>query len=100
MDAKEFLSERKRMCDSFGNFCTGCPASNLSGCRKIRLTNAEMDKLIEAVEKWSKDHPRITNRDKFRAVFGSDIGINVITMHSNPAISITDDWLNEEYKEP
>lgn len=100
MDAKEFLLERKRMCDAFGSSCAGCPAYNLNSCRRIRLTNAEMDGFIEAVEKWSKDHPIVTNRDKFREIFGPDIGINVVTMHSNPAISITDYWLNKEYKKP
>ena len=100
MDAKKFLSERKRMCDSYGSCCNGCPVSNLNNCLTIHLTNNEMDELIEAVEKWSKHHPGITNRDKFREVFGSDIGINVITMRSNPVVSITDDWLNKEYKAP
>ena len=85
MDAKEFLSERERMCDAFISCCDGCPASNLSDCRRIRLTDAEKDELIEAVERWSKHHPKMTNGDKFREVFGLPV-------------TITDDWLNKEYK--
>ena len=100
MDAKEFLSERKRMCNTFGTTCVGCPLYDLDRCSRILLADTEIDKYIKTIEKWSEDHPKITNGDKFREVFGSYIGINVITMHSNPAISITDDWLNEEYKEP
>ena len=32
MDAVKFIKERNRMCKSFGDGCTGCPASDDCGC--------------------------------------------------------------------
>lgn len=37
----------------------------------IRVYNAF--EIIDAVEKWSKEHPVITNRDKFKEIFGWEI---------------------------
>ena len=41
MDAVKFIEERNRMCKSFGDRCTGCPAYNgcndkLCGCAVIQ----------------------------------------------------------------
>ena len=70
MDALEFLKERKRMCESFGDKCTGCPAlkvyKNEPYCAvgvESMLVNAT-DQIV-TVEQWSKEHPRKTRQSVF-----------------------------------
>lgn len=58
MDAKEFWKEFGRMCDS--NLCGDCPANDLY-CSHTMAFNANNDtSIVDAVEKWSKEHPRKT----------------------------------------
>ncbi len=64
MDALEFLSERKRMCNFF-EACKDCPLEKencdcLSGC-----TDSEMKMNVSTVEQWSKEHPRKTRQSVF-----------------------------------
>lgn len=67
MDAVKFIEERKRMCESFGMSCEGCPAF---GTNEDALCCAvEKESLLDAtaqiaiVEKWSAAHPRKTRQD-------------------------------------
>lgn len=69
MDVVKFIEERNRMCKSFGNRCTGCPASNGSDddlCCIVSVTSTlDAKEQIAIVEKWSKEHPRKTRQDVF-----------------------------------
>lgn len=64
MDAVKFIEERNRMCKSFGDRCTGCPASN-GGCAVSQESTLDATAQITIVEKWSVAHPRKTRRDVF-----------------------------------
>lgn len=64
MDAVEFFRERKRMCIYYSN-CTGCPLQK----EECRINNLTADKdcvrIINAVEQFSKEHPRKTRQSVF-----------------------------------
>ena len=64
MDALEFLKERGRMCLSYGT-CIGCPLEEVK-CTLVSSTSAEeYEKIIAAVEQWSKEHPLKTRQSVF-----------------------------------
>lgn len=80
MDAVEFIEERNRMCDYYrgGNAlsgCAECPAFQMA-CSSVKLVAAEY---IDAVEQWSREHPRKTRQDVFleqwpnAAVYGDGV---------------------------
>ena len=64
MDALEFLKERKRMCNSY-NGCGGCPLERGNCILNIITSNEERERIITAVEQWSKEHPRKTRQRVF-----------------------------------
>ncbi len=65
---KKFLKERKRMCNSFEG-CEECPADNdkdgYGGCVFSIMSEYPIEKQIEIVEKWSKEHPQKTRQTNF-----------------------------------
>nr|DAU88033.1 MAG TPA: hypothetical protein [Caudoviricetes sp.] len=64
MDAVKFIEERNRMCKSFGDRCTGCPASN-GGCAVIQESTLDATDQVAMVEEWSAAHPRKTRQSVF-----------------------------------
>lgn len=88
MDAVKYLKESNRMCYSI-NFCTECPLDKENLCANS-VTNGEEEKVVMLVEQWSKEHPLITNRQKFQQVFGRPLH-----RIKNPT-----GWWDEEYKPP
>lgn len=64
MDAVRFIKERTRMCESFGDRCTGCPASN-GGCAVSQESTLDATAQIAIVEEWSAAHPRKTRQSMF-----------------------------------
>lgn len=95
MEVIDFLKEAHRMCKSYAD-CKGCPLVN-SPCGFIRCivdhSGAEMRCVTKVVEQWSKEHPIITNAQKFEEVFGwpqSDID----------SLRYARSWWDEPYKEP
>lgn len=62
MDAKEFWKEFGRMCTS--NLCSDCPAQDLY-CSNTTAFNNNDTRIVDAVEKWSKEHPRKTRQSVF-----------------------------------
>ena len=70
MDAVKFIEERNRMCKSFGDRCTGCPASNacndkLCYCVVAQEPTLDATAQIAIVEEWSAAHPRKTRQSEF-----------------------------------
>ena len=68
MDALEYLKEKNRMCyrNSEYQHCSICPfESECCQCEDDRPEEA-----VRIVEEWSKAHPKQTNADKFKEVFG------------------------------
>lgn len=47
------IKDLKRMCDSYGDYCTGCPLYNP---KKICTPNAIIDNVDEIVDKWVASH--------------------------------------------
>ena len=61
MDALKFIKEFYRMCDCYsGGFCKGCPRKEEPSCDSSTMSDEELAKLINDVEKWSKEHPQRT----------------------------------------
>lgn len=89
MDAKKYIEEYNRMCEFYdGLECRACPGNHID----CNLDNLEM---IDIVEKWSKEHPKITNAMKFEEVFGFKLS------RSDPSseyLYMPENWLNQEYK--
>lgn len=70
MDAVKFIEERNRMCKSFGDRCTGCPASDACGCCAVdqavdQASTLDAADQVAIVEKWSAAHPRKTRQSVF-----------------------------------
>lgn len=66
MDTIKFLEERKRMCESFGDECKGCPANScIYKCKLDVNTSTEAAQQIKLVEEWSAAHPRKTRQSVF-----------------------------------
>lgn len=64
MDAVRFIKERTRMCESFGDRCNGCPASN-GGCAVGQESTLDATDQVAMVEDWSAAHPRKTRQSMF-----------------------------------
>ena len=64
MDALEFLMERRRMCDSYGD-CEGCPLEGTECVIKDMMSEDTCKRIVAAVEQWSKEHPRKTRQSVF-----------------------------------
>ena len=70
MDAVKFIEERNRMCKSFGDRCTGCPASDAFGCCAVdqavdQASTLDATAQVAIVEEWSAAHPRKTRQSVF-----------------------------------
>nr|DAL38840.1 MAG TPA_asm: hypothetical protein [Caudoviricetes sp.] len=69
MDVVKFIEERNRMCKSFGDGCTGCPAFKDGDydlcCVVDQESTLDAAEQIAVVEKWSAEHPRKTRQDVF-----------------------------------
>lgn len=63
MDAVEFLKERSRMCEMYGK-CECCELVR-GGCNCMPYETGNPEKVVEIVEKWSKDNPAYTYYDEF-----------------------------------
>lgn len=72
MDALKFIEERNRMCDRYWQAdgdCDGCPLVYTRECNEMRNmvddSGKAVGKVVEIVEKWSKEHPRKTRQSVF-----------------------------------
>ena len=64
MDALEFFKERKRLCDSYSD-CCDCPLGSSSCVINHATSDEDCERIITAVEQWSKEHPRKTRQSVF-----------------------------------
>lgn len=76
MDALKFVEERNRMCERYWQVdgdCDGCPLIDERECNELRNmvddAGKAVGKVVEIVEKWSKEHPRKTRQDVFLEMF-------------------------------
>lgn len=64
MDAVEFLVERKRMCNSYSG-CCDCPLRRIHCVINHATSDEDHERIVTAVEQWSKEHPRKTRQSLF-----------------------------------
>lgn len=64
MDALEFLMERKRMCNSYSG-CCDCPLRSIHCVINHATSDEDHERIVTAVEQWSKEHPRKTRQSVF-----------------------------------
>ncbi len=109
MDAVEYIKERERMCADHDD-CVGCglrcEIRGLCGEDAMRVED-----VVRVVEQWSREHPVMTNAQKFEEVFGEKPTISNGELMCPPIVfreskdcsckcSECDQWWNEPYKEP
>lgn len=95
---KTVMREYTRMCE--GNMrCENCPiASNNNGigiaCHLfVRKFPEEAERIIM---QWAEEYPVMTNRKKFKEVFGKDL-FKLLSVEESWSDTLK--WLDEEYKE-
>lgn len=64
MDAVEFIKERDRMCNTYGN-CALCPACLDNECIVARRSSFAPEQQINTVTVWAEQHPRKTRQSVF-----------------------------------
>ena len=90
MDAVRFIEDFGHICSHYD--CRECPLYN-EPCDLVGTSLENAEKIVAIVEQWAKEHPRMTNRQKFKEIFGIDAADTLLdTFHST--------WLGKEYKEP
>lgn len=116
MDAEKYIKENHRMCDSYSN-CAGCPMmvqKNNNGVDCTKFAYSHPSEAVEVIEKWSKEHPIMTNAMKFKEVFGCEPLTGDTDSHKYLCAPIEkradkcpfldcrecDEWWDREYKEP
>ena len=88
MDAVRFVEDFGYICSHYD--CQECPLYN-ERCDLVGTSQKDAEKIVAIVEQWSKEHPPMTNRQKFKEVFGTDAIYMMEKFHSG--------WLGEEYME-
>lgn len=64
MDALKFMKESRRMCDYYPR-CFECPGADEPNCNIEEMSNEELEKFVNIVEQWSKEHPKRTRLQDF-----------------------------------
>lgn len=108
MEFQEFWKSYKRMCDKHST-CEICPMNRMrfdfNGiCVKAIEKNPQQAEQI--VEQWAKENQVVTNGDKFQELFGIELKSSerydgYCLLAGNDGIAKdSEEWLNQEYKEP
>ena len=85
---KTVIKNFKRICESY-KVCEGCPLTkDGSLCSRFMIEYPE--EAEHTIMQWAAEHPMITNRDKFKEVFGLD--------YLDPLPGGGSAWLTAEYK--
>lgn len=101
MDAVKFFKEKERMCETTST-CFECPVRGR--CNPSHGTAEE----VAAVEKWSEEHPLVTNGQKVQELipytallrsWASAIGNEPIDDSDVVKMIIPRDWWDAPYKE-
>ena len=98
MDAVKFLREKNRMCKTHG--CIHCPMGRIKRNDYKLCADYIRDcpeQAVAIVERWSSEHPIVTNRQKMKEIFGKSIP-NVFLPELSDALELKS-WLDAEYKE-
>lgn len=104
MDALEFLKVRSRMTKNCGMDCVDCPLYYANNNKKLgckRFETLYPDEAIKIVEEWGKEHPFISNMDKYKEIIRETFGDNFIDIchEKNVPICRCEDFNCSECKE-
>lgn len=100
----EVMKQKERLCKSIED-CTQCVMScdyNGIGCNCIEFFRLHPKEAEEIIMKWVKEHPLMTNADKFKEVFGFRPDKCPTTFCNTQKCAVCDGyrfWV-QEYKEP
>lgn len=81
MDALEYFKIRSRMTNNCNESCDICPLSYDNNSKKISCGEFESlypNEAIKIVEEWGKEHPFISNMDKYKEIIRETFGDNFI----------------------
>ena len=68
MDAVKYLKYRNKMCEMYK--CTECPIYEYADSYSCDEVNIEkLEKVVDIVEKWAKEHPGKTRQSEFLKLF-------------------------------
>lgn len=68
MDAVEYVKTQFRLCRSKDS-CSECPLQDKENCCCIMDTIEYVEKAVQIVEQWAKEHPVKTRQSEFLKVF-------------------------------
>lgn len=68
MDAVEYVKTQYRLCRSKDN-CSECPLQDKENCCCIMDTIEYVEKAVQIVEQWAKEHPVKTRQSEFLKLF-------------------------------
>jgi hypothetical protein len=68
MDAVEYIKTRCRLCKSKDR-CSECPLRNKEDGRCVAYVSEYVEKAVQIVEQWAKDHPIKTRQSEFLKKF-------------------------------
>lgn len=68
MDAVKYVKTQYRLCRSKGS-CSECPLQDKENCCCIMDTIEYMEKAVQIVEQWAKEHPVKTRQSEFLKLF-------------------------------
>ena len=81
MDALKYFEIKKRMTNKCEMDCVDCPLYYGNNGKKKTCTEFESlypNEAIKIVEKWDKEHPFISNVDKYKEIIRETFGDNFI----------------------
>lgn len=98
MNTYEYIMERKRMCDSFGSKCKGCPANfdNMFCCGLAAMSPLDTKKQIAIVEKWSAEHPKKKKKTR------QDVFLNQYPeaqLDKYGVLDVCPSWVSADYRD-
>ena len=94
MDAVTYVKEYRRLCNEH-SACIGCPLNKFESC-----VDADPKEMVKVVEKWSKEHPLVTNGDVLKEMLpdGSTVNDQYNPMAEHIFIEVPKNWWKAEYK--
>ena len=81
MDALEYFKTKNKMTNNCKVNCDICPLSYDNNSKGISCGKFETfypNEAIKIVEKWDKEHPFVTNMDKYKEIIRETFGDNFI----------------------
>ena len=106
MDAVKYIKEFNRMCRTY-DFCSdGCPLKRRCDTLRNPYADSEtIEALVDAVEKWSKEHPLplktngMVIMEKLAMMDVPCVGTAMNELKQKIEIEIDAEWWDAEYKE-